>query len=114
MSVPVEITRLEGRIADLEAQQQVLEQQLLDARIDQFEGRIQDLELQLHLGELEVRDRLAPIVAALRNQFLDAKALADGRTGAAGDVLAALRDGLERAIDDLRAAVDDARKAATS
>ena len=108
-----DIQRLEARIEKLEAQEAKLRVQLTKAEIDQWEGRIDDLEVQLHLGALETRDRLAPLVETLRNRWLDAAAQLGDAPGTATDVIDALRTGLERAMKDVRSAVLDAKKVAT-
>lgn len=113
MTTEAEIARLENRILELETQQQALRQQLAQAQIDQWEGRIDDLEVQLHLGELELSDRLAPLVETLRNRWLDAKEQVGLTSSTATDVVETLRSGLEQAMDDIRTAVLDATKVAT-
>lgn len=108
-----EIRRLEGRIAELEKEQAALQRQLAQAQIDQWEGRIDDLEVQVHLGSLEVQDRLDPLLETLRNRWLDAKEQVNRSSDTAGDVFATLRSGLEQAMSDIRSAVSDARRVAT-
>ena len=68
----------------------------------------------MHLGAMDTSDRLAPLVEALRNRYLDAKAQVEGATSTAADVVEQLRSGLEQAMEDIRRAVIDARDQATS
>lgn len=104
-----DVERLEGRIGELEAQQDALRDQLQRAQLEQWEGRIDDLEVQIHLGTLEIGDRVDPLLETLRNRWLDAKnALNDGAS-TTGDVLDALRNGLDQAMRDVRTAILDAK-----
>lgn len=113
MSSPDDIARLEARILELEEQQAELRRQLAQAEIDQWEGRIDDLEVQMHLGTLELSDRLNPLIEALRNRWLDAQAQVGTSSSTAGEVIDSLRGGLEQAMRDIRSAVLDAKDAAT-
>lgn len=112
MSDQKDIERLDERIRELEAEQEGLRKQLAQAQIDQWEGRIDDLEVQVHLGTLEVADRLQPLLESLRNRWLDAREQVGRAPSTTGDVLDALRSGLEQAMKDIRTAVVDAKDAA--
>jgi len=112
MTDPQDIERLEKRIHDLETEQEGLRKQLAQAQIDQWEGRIDDLEVQVHLGTLEASDRIDPLVEALRNRWLDAREQVSRAPSTTGDVLDALRSGLEQAMRDIRTAILDAKDAA--
>ena len=113
MTTPAEISVLEGRIEELEAQQAALRRQLAQAEMDQWEGRIDDLEVQLHLGARELADRVGPLVETLRNRWLDAKEQAVLNSSAASDAVDALRAGLEQAMKDIRTAILEAKKVAS-
>jgi hypothetical protein len=108
-----DVERLEQRIHELEAQQDALQQQLQKAQLEQWEGRIDDLEVQIHLGTLELGDRLDPLLDALRNRWLDAKQTLNEGASATGDALDALRAGLDQAMRDVRTAILEAKDAAT-
>jgi hypothetical protein len=108
-----DVERLEQRIHELEAQQDALQQQLQKAQLEQWEGRIDDLEVQIHLGTLELGDRLDPLLDALRNRWLDAKQTLNEGASSTGDALDALRAGLDQAMRDVRTAILEARDAAT-
>jgi chromosome segregation ATPase len=108
-----DVRRLEQRITELEAEQEALRGQLARAQLDQWEGRIDDLEVQLHLGAMELSDRLDPLVAALRNRWLDAQHQLSESTSTTGETLDTLRSGLEQAMRDIRDAVEDAKTVAT-
>jgi hypothetical protein len=107
-----DVERLEQRIHELEAQQEALQRQLQKAQLEQWEGRIDDLEVQIHLGALELGDRLDPLLEALRNRWLDAKQSLNDSASSTGDVLDALRNGLDQAMHDVRTAILDAKDAA--
>jgi hypothetical protein len=112
MSDTDRISSLEGQIADLERQLGEMRRQLSEAELDQWRGRIDDLEVQVHLGTLDVRDRLSPLIEDLRNAWLDAREQLSGSTETASDVVTTLRKGLEQAMGEIRAAVLEARETA--
>jgi hypothetical protein len=108
-----DIERLEQRIRELETEQDALQRQLARAQLDQWEGRIDDLEVQIHLGTLELGERLDPLLESLRNRWLDVKQQVGESPSTTADALDALRSGLEQAMRDVRQAILDARSAAT-
>lgn len=108
-----DVQRLEQRISELETEQEALRGQLARAQLDQWEGRIDDLEVQLHLATMDLDDRLAPLVDALRNRWLDAQQQFGASSSTTGDVLDTLRSGLEQAMKDIRTAIKDASSVAT-
>ncbi len=108
-----DIALLEARIQDLEDQQEKLRTQVTRAELDQWEGRIDDLDVQLHLGAMDVRDQLNPLVKVLRDRWLDANEQVSSATSTTGDVLDKLRGGLEQAMKDIRQALVDARQTVT-
>lgn len=103
------IADLEGQINELKEQLSEVRRQLASAELDQWRGRIDDLEVQAHLGSLEARDQLAPIVERLRNAWLDAKEKVASNSGTASEVLQALRDGMEQTMQQIRDTVTEAR-----
>ncbi len=108
-----DIAQLEARIQELEDQQVKLQMQVTRAELDQWEGRIDDLDVQLHLGAMDVRDQLGPLLEKLRDQWLDANEKVGSATSTTGDVLDTLRGGLEQAMKDIRQALVDARTTVT-
>lgn len=106
------ISSLEGQIADLERQLGEMRRQLSEAELDQWRGRIDDLEVQAHLGSLDVRDRLNPLIEDLRNAWLDAREQLSDSTDTASEVVTTLRKGLEQAMGEIRSAVVEARSTA--
>lgn len=76
-------------------------------------GRIDDIEVQVHLGSLDLRDQLTPVIEDLRDAWLDASAKVSDSTDTASDVLGTLRTGLESAMDEIRKAVSEARSTVT-
>lgn len=104
------VSALEARIDDLESQLEKLREQLVRAQLDQWEGRIEDLEVQLHLGTLELRDRLAPLVDELRNAWSTTRTQVTSTSSSAGEALDTVRSGLEKAMADIRKAVTDATR----
>lgn len=108
------IEELKARIDELEAEQGRLREELSRAQIDEWEGRLDDLGLQLHLGTMELRDRLDPIVEQARRQIADARARIEDGSETTADAVAALRTGFEQAWDDLRSAVNDAKSIVSS
>lgn len=103
------IASLEHRIEELDGQLATLREQLSRAQLDQWEGRIDDLELQMHLGSMEMRESLSPVVEKLRNGWLDAQKQVASASSTAGDILDSLHKGLEQAMKDIRDAVADAK-----
>jgi hypothetical protein len=106
-----DIDALHQRIDDLEGTVDELRQQLRQAELDQWRGRIDDLEVQVHLGSMDLQDRLQPLLETLRNRWLDARAQMGDASTATSDVLDSLRGGVEQAVRDLRAGLVDARDA---
>jgi predicted nucleic acid-binding Zn-ribbon protein len=105
MTESEELTR---RVAALEAQVAQLNKDLLESQLDEWKARIDALEVQLHLGQMEAREELNPLIEQLRNRWLDARQQFDRAGSAAEEALAALREGIRKAVADLRAALDDA------
>ena len=101
--------RFEQQISDLEAQLTAVRQQLSEAELDQWRARIDDLEVHVHLGSLETRDLLAPLVEDLRNAWLDAREQTARSASTASDAAGALRNGLDRAMDEIRTTVLQAK-----
>ena len=106
---PERISGLEQQISDLEAQLTEVRQQLSEAGLEQWGARIDDLEVHVHLGSLETRDLLAPLVEDLRNAWLDAREQTAKSASTASDAAGALRNGLDRAMDEIRTAVLQAK-----
>ncbi|MCX7620854.1 MAG: hypothetical protein N2037_08445 [Acidimicrobiales bacterium] len=108
------IATLEARIEELEAEQEKLREELARARLEQWEARADELEVQLHLGAMELRDRLEPIIESVRDQIAEARGrLEDGKFNAT-EVASALRSGIERAWEDLRSALREAKRTLSS
>lgn len=105
------IAALEAQVGDLEEQLSTVRRQLSRAELDQWRARIDDLEVQAHLGSLEVRDELAPLVEGLRNTWLDARSRIESGSDTTTEVIDALRDGLEQAMADIRRSLITARTA---
>ncbi len=91
-----------------------LREQVLRAQLEQWQGRIDDLEVQVHLGSMEVEERVAPLLQGLRDRWLDAQEKLSNAPGTAGDALDALRGGLEQAMTDIRDAVLEAKRTVSS
>jgi hypothetical protein len=108
-----DVAELKSQIDNLNGQLEKLRGELLEAQVNQWEARIDALEVQIHLGSMEARERLEPLVEQLRNRWLDAKEEVGQSGSAAADALRALLDGLESAMRDLRDAVVESRKTAT-
>lgn len=113
MTIDPRTDDLERRIAQLETELGELRKQAVQQQLEQYEARIDDLELQSHLGLMEARDRVAPVVEALRNRWLDATAGITAAPAKAGDVLEELRSGFDKAFHDLSEALTEARGAAS-
>jgi hypothetical protein len=110
MSEDQNTAALEKRIAELEQEQDRLRDALAEAQLEQWEGRVDDLEVQLHLGGMELRDRLEPIVQSIRDQLEETRSrVADGASSAS-EAAATIRDGVEKAWRDLRTALLEAKK----
>jgi len=106
------INALEQQISRLETQLTEVRQQLSKAELDQWRARIDDLEIQVHLGSLETRDLLTPLVEDLRNAWMDARSQTLKSASTATDVVEVLRAGLDHAMDEIREAVLEATKTA--
>jgi uncharacterized coiled-coil DUF342 family protein len=110
------VSALEARIVQLQTQLSETRNQLTDAQLDQWKGRIDELEVQMHLGRLDAREQIAPIVEQLRNWWLDARSqIGHARsqmgnaTTTAGDAFSSLRTGVEEAMEQLRSGARAAR-----
>ncbi len=108
------INDLTARIEALEAETERLREQLVQAQIDQWKGRIDDLDVQMHLGALDLRDKLQPVVDQFRSNVADARARLGTAASTADDVLANLRKGFDKAVDDISKAVRQARESVGS
>ena len=109
MGTEQQVTSLEARIGQLEAELEDVRTQLHRAELEQWEGRIDDLEVQIHLGSMDINDRLDPLVELLRNRWLDARAQIESSTEGAGDAADALWTGLTQAMKDVRKAILEAQ-----
>lgn len=103
------IARLEAKIAELEAEQSRLYEQLAEAQLDQWKGRLEDLEVQAQLGAMDANDRVHAVVQQARERWSEAKVQLTGKTSRAGDVVETVRNGLETALGDIRRALVEAR-----
>jgi hypothetical protein len=102
---------LEARIVELEQEQDRLrDDALAEAQLEQWEGRVDDLDVQLHLGGMELRDRLGPIVESIRDQLAETRAHVTDGASSASEAASTIRDGIEKAWSDLRAALLEAKK----
>jgi hypothetical protein len=107
------VTKLEAQIADLEAKQTELYNQLAEARLDQWKGRLEDLEVQVHLGAMDTNDRIAALMQKAHDRWDDARKQLSGATATAAGAFETVRGRFESAIDDVRRALLDARKQTT-
>ncbi len=105
------IGALEAQIDELRSQLKDVRRQLSEAELDQWRSRIDDLEVQAHLGSLEVKERLDPVVEELRNRWLDAREQVANSAGTASEVVDALRKGLEQAMGEIRRSLIEAKSA---
>ncbi|MEJ5255941.1 MAG: hypothetical protein WHS89_11365 [Acidimicrobiales bacterium] len=101
---------LEARVHELEEQVRRLNEEVLQGQLEEWKARIDQLEVQMHLGTMEARDEVEPLIEQLRNKWLDAREQLDKAQTAAGEALASVRDGVKRALRDLGDALDDAAK----
>jgi hypothetical protein len=69
--------------------------------------------VQLHLGGMEVRDRVEPILEQMRSQIADARRRVEDGATTASEAVRVIRTGLEQAWDDLQSAVSQARSIVT-
>ena len=99
---------LQERIQALEDKVEQLRRDLLDNQVEDWKARIDALEMQAHLGQMEAREELNPLVERLRNRWLDAREQADKARSAAGDALGSLAEGAKKALGDLQQAMDEA------
>jgi len=104
---------LEARVAALEEQLHALRSELVEGQLDDWKARIDQLEVQAHLGQMEARGEIEPLLEQMRNRLLDARQQLDRVGGAAGDAVGSLSDGVKSAVDDLRKALSDAAERIT-
>jgi hypothetical protein len=114
MDQQTHIDELKARIETLEDEQRSLREDLSRAQLDEWEGRLDDVGLQVHLGTMELRDLLDPIIDRARGQIDEARAKIDDGSSTASDAAAAIRSGFEQAWDVLRDAIGDVKKIVTS
>ena len=65
------IADLKGRIEQREEEQDRLREDVSRAQMDEWEGRLDDVVLQLHLGTMELRERLDPLVETAQGELLE-------------------------------------------
>jgi chromosome segregation ATPase len=106
------IAALETQLDELRSQLKDVRRQLSEAELDQWRARIDDLEVQAHLGSLEVKQRLDPLVEDLRNRWLDAREQVSNSADTASEVIDTLRKGLEHAMGEIRRSLVEAKSAA--
>ena len=106
------VAALETQVDELRSQLTEVRRQLSEQELDQWRARIDDLEVQAHLGSLEVKERLDPVVEDLRNRWLDAREQVSKSADSASDVTDALRKGFEHALSEIRRSVVEAKSAA--
>lgn len=104
---------LEARVAALEEQLHALRSELVEGQLDDWKARIDQLEVQAHLGQMEARGEIEPLLEQMRNRLLDARQQLDRVGGAAGDAVSTVSDGVKSALDDLRKALSDAAERIT-
>ena len=113
MSRTQTIADLEAHIEALETEEEQLREELARTQMEQWEGHLDDLEVQVHLGAMEVRDRLDPIVARVRGQLAEARSRMETGGETAADAASAIRSGIEAAWKDMRHALAEAQKIVT-
>jgi len=110
--VSTDNARTQELVARLEAmrrQEAALLEQIARARAEQWQARRDDVDLGAHLGTVDLRDRIGPVVDAVQDRLRQVRAdLADDRATAA-DVVDALRAAFDRAVEDVCAATDPTR-----
>jgi O-succinylbenzoate synthase len=99
---------LEARVKALEEQMSSLRTEMVEGQLEEWKARIDQLEVQAHLGQMEARGEIEPLLELMRNRLLDARQQLDRVGGAAGDAVASVSDGVKSALDDLRKALADA------
>ena len=104
------ISRLEAQIERLEAKEIELRKQLAKAQLDQWYARIEDLELQAHLGAMETQDRVAALMAQVRDLWKETKHQVDGATASAGDAVDEVRGRVEGLLRDVRRSLAEAQE----
>lgn len=73
------IAHLEARIKALRDEQSQLLREQTKVEVDKWHGRINDLEVQMHLGAMEVDEKLAPLIEKMRHAWEEAKSVLDGK-----------------------------------
>jgi len=105
---------LEARIEQLEDQVTKLRQELLQSQLDEWKSRIDQLDVQMHLGSMNLRDELSPVLERLRNGYLEARAQLDQTQSTVGEALGSLLDAAKAAVKDLSKGWDEAIDRLTS
>jgi predicted nuclease with TOPRIM domain len=104
------IEHLKGRIDALQQEQDALWEELAAAQTDDWEARFQDLNVQLHLGVMEMRERLTPILDALTERVHGVRAyLASPEDTTVAEITETLREGFAKALRDINDAAQNAR-----
>ena len=102
------IETLVARLHAMRQEEAALMERIARIRSSQLQGELDEIDLRVHLGAMDLRDRLGPAVDALQDRLRQVRGdLADDRATAA-DVVDALRTAFERAVAEVLAAVDPA------
>lgn len=110
MTTEERIKQMEAQIERLEAKETELRRQLAKAQLDQWYARIEDLELQAHLGAMETHDRVAALMAQVRNLWTETKHQVDGATSTASDTVDEVRGRIEGLLRDVRRGLAEAQE----
>jgi hypothetical protein len=98
---------LSKRIDALEAKIDALTKEVMEERAESVRSRIEELEVRANLLAKNVRDEAMPVLESLRNNALDAMAMAQGARDSAGDALTEAAHRVSGTIEDLRVRVEE-------
>jgi uncharacterized small protein (DUF1192 family) len=106
------VDEIKARLAALQQEEYALCDELAAAQKAEWDASLDNLNVQLHLGVMDLRERVDPVLGQLRDRIHALRSeLNDGERTTFEDVCDALRHGFAAAIDDLTAAAHDARDA---
>ncbi len=97
-----------ARLVALEKKVDELTKELMTDRADSLRSRLEELEVRANLLAKNARDETAPMLEALRNGVLDARAMVEQARDSAGDGLKSASDRFGSAVDDLRGRLEEA------
>ncbi|KAA0234996.1 MAG: hypothetical protein JJLCMIEE_01258 [Acidimicrobiales bacterium] len=105
------IAELKAEVGELRERMAELNKKVLDAQLEAWRSRFDELDLQTHLGGMDLRDKVQPILDQLNDQWAKARAQLDEMGSGAGEAAKAINDAVQSAVDEFRAGFKKALEA---